>query len=421
MGKTLIIGAGAAGLYAGHLLEQAGLPYRLFEAQPKYGGRMRCLDGFMDTPLPLGAEEIHGQRSLPARLAQKLGLPTKRWKGRDYFYLEEQLQDEKQLRPNRYFRQAQRFTDKLYRSAKEPYRSVQDFVEAEGFPLPFQQLLEAWIGNEYGSENSRIGLPEVAEMEANWSVGERNFYFEKDSHLGLFEKAFPEVFQHIQLNTPIKAVEYGSANPTIVDAAGKRYVGQQVLITVPLPILQKQAIAFSPPLPEAKQQALGRLKMGAGIKVFLRFQRSFWPKDMDTVIVPGPVPEFWPALQEGAAPLLTGLVHGQAAERLSLASEEQALAAILQQLRTAFGSEVNNLLIDYHFMDWSRDPYVQGSYSYPSPGEGNARQILTQPVGQQLFFAGEACNTYGHIATVHGAMESAAAAVEYILKKERPS
>lgn len=45
---TAIIGAGAAGLYAGYLLREQGLDFRIFEASDRYGGRMGKLEGFAD-------------------------------------------------------------------------------------------------------------------------------------------------------------------------------------------------------------------------------------------------------------------------------------------------------------------------------------------------------------------------------------
>ena len=57
--KIIVIGAGAAGLTAGHLLEQRGIEFEILEAAPIYGGRVRKLEGFADFPIDLGAEWIH--------------------------------------------------------------------------------------------------------------------------------------------------------------------------------------------------------------------------------------------------------------------------------------------------------------------------------------------------------------------------
>ncbi|MEM9397160.1 MAG: FAD-dependent oxidoreductase [Pseudomonadota bacterium] len=62
-GEVLIIGAGAAGMSAGHLLAQQGVPFRILEATAQPGGRMRHNTTFTDFPVSLGAEWLHVSRS----------------------------------------------------------------------------------------------------------------------------------------------------------------------------------------------------------------------------------------------------------------------------------------------------------------------------------------------------------------------
>jgi len=63
-GNVLIIGAGAAGLTAGHLLSQQGIDFQILEASSVYGGRMKRTKDFVDFPIPLGAEWIHSKKSI---------------------------------------------------------------------------------------------------------------------------------------------------------------------------------------------------------------------------------------------------------------------------------------------------------------------------------------------------------------------
>lgn len=58
-GKILIVGAGAAGLTAGYLLNQFGIEYEILEAAPTHGGRLKTNTTFVDFPIPLGAEWLH--------------------------------------------------------------------------------------------------------------------------------------------------------------------------------------------------------------------------------------------------------------------------------------------------------------------------------------------------------------------------
>ena len=57
--SVIVVGAGAAGLSAAHLLARAGVEVQVLEAGATHGGRMRDLRDVVDFPLPLGAEWIH--------------------------------------------------------------------------------------------------------------------------------------------------------------------------------------------------------------------------------------------------------------------------------------------------------------------------------------------------------------------------
>lgn len=57
--SVLIVGAGAAGMAAGHLLAQRGVDFRILEAGPTYGGRIKHNTDWTEFPISLGAEWIH--------------------------------------------------------------------------------------------------------------------------------------------------------------------------------------------------------------------------------------------------------------------------------------------------------------------------------------------------------------------------
>ncbi|GAB5399257.1 MAG: hypothetical protein Aureis2KO_08420 [Aureisphaera sp.] len=62
--KVIIIGAGAAGLTAGHLLNQRGIDFEILEASSAYGGRMRSTNDFADFPISLGGEWLHVEKEV---------------------------------------------------------------------------------------------------------------------------------------------------------------------------------------------------------------------------------------------------------------------------------------------------------------------------------------------------------------------
>jgi monoamine oxidase len=78
----VIIGAGSAGLYAAHLLQQITAAARpkviVLEAGARIGGRVLTLDGFAPWPVDLGGEFIHGEDTLHYNFCAKHGLAMQR-------------------------------------------------------------------------------------------------------------------------------------------------------------------------------------------------------------------------------------------------------------------------------------------------------------------------------------------------------
>jgi monoamine oxidase len=64
---------------------------------------------------------------------------------------------------------------------------------------------------------------------------------------------------------------------------------------------------------------------------------------------------------------------------------------------------------------WHQDPFARGSYSHALPGKAGARAVLVEPVGNRIFFAGEACSLES-FSTAHGAFETGVAAGAAVLK-----
>jgi monoamine oxidase len=90
----------------------------------------------------------------------------------------------------------------------------------------------------------------------------------------------------------------------------------------------------------------------------------------------------------------------------------------LEVLDHVFGVPLETLrdLVQESFVhDWQSDPYCRGAYSYALADSREAAQRLAVPVGNTLFFAGEATDCSGHNGTVHGAIASGQRAATELL------
>ena len=84
---------------------------------------------------------------------------------------------------------------------------------------------------------------------------------------------------------------------------------------------------------------------------------------------------------------------------------------MLAELDEIFDGKASQYYLQHVVQDWSREPFIGGSYSQR---RASAKK-LGAPVAGTVFFAGEAMNPNGKTIAVHGACESAYAAVEAML------
>jgi predicted NAD/FAD-dependent oxidoreductase len=212
----------------------------------------------------------------------------------------------------------------------------------------------------------------------------------------------------IRLNQRVSRIEYNNRGVRI-ETDQNTLTAERVIITLPLGVLKRGTITFSPVLPEAKIKAISRLGMGVLNKVFLRFPRVFWPKDRDTFGVVSERKSEWAEwidyYKYTGQPVLLGLNSGKHARDLEGLTDDAVVAAAMQVLRGIFGRSIPDpdaVVVTR----WGSDPFSLGAYSsIPAGASGKDYDTLAEPVGDRVFFAGEATSR-SYPATVHGAFLS---------------
>src|SRR5215207_2612278 len=124
MTDTLVIGAGAAGLFAARELMRAGLEVIVLEANHRVGGRILTeLETRAGIPIELGAEFVHGEAPETTKLLDEARLATVPVLGRHY------RSDDGQLAPQgqAWSRMAKVFA--LMSSRRKSDRSFQEFLD----------------------------------------------------------------------------------------------------------------------------------------------------------------------------------------------------------------------------------------------------------------------------------------------------
>lgn len=433
-GHVIVIGAGAAGLYAAKKLMDAGAQVTVLEASERHGGRIRHLNGFLSYPVELGAEMVHGKANQtgnppsflwkdihnydPTLLLQTDGYDDLWWVDNGLEWWDYNIQDNDIQNFFNFFDNAYLYTG--------PDITVADYIYQQyGVNENHRtwHFYEAYTGAEYGTSIKRMGMRSFARAEALWLSGDQNYVFDgNNAYLNVLDTLyFNSVLPHIQYNKQVTAINYSANYVTVTDQNGVSHLGSAVLVTVPLRILKDGDITFSPALPTSKQQAINTLGMdNAGMKVVMKFTQRFWNVDMLGLLVKHAPTEAWavgkPKTGQSNRTLMFFLMGERAEYMTSLG--QNAIDEILAELDAAFGAGVaSSKFEDAYIMDWSQEPFIRGSYSYPAVGSyplsgTTQRQILAQPIQNKVFWAGEATSN-NHPSTVHGALESGArAAIE---------
>ncbi|KAK3250060.1 hypothetical protein CYMTET_40560 [Cymbomonas tetramitiformis] len=230
------------------------------------------------------------------------------------------------------------------------------------------------------------------------------------------EAAVTEIVYNADVETATGALQSpGDAAVGIAVAGGERLTSDAVVVTVPLGVLKADAIRFDPPLPEAKRAAIRRLGFCAYMKVILEFSDCFWPLEptfLGCLDHPGyggaprgRIRVFDNLQKLKGVPLLLGTAVGDDAEELRELDDTSVVEDALLSLRAMFGSGVPAPVASL-VTRWSDDPWARGSYSFwTTETEETDIDVLAEPVGNQIFFAGEATDG-PYQGAVHGAMLS---------------
>jgi len=409
-----VIGAGIAGLNAARTLVRAGHRVVVFEANDRIGGRLKTSHVWPDLPIDLGASWIHGMRGNPlVPLARAAGARLVPQAG-SLAVGDRTRFPHPQLVP-------------LISRARETVERARDAWQHDDAPL--SEVVAAYLDATVAPGDLRAAVDAYlsAEIEQEYAADARDlsawWFDDADALRGpdaLLPGGYDRLAHHlgrgldIRLNQPVRAVLDQPRGVRLQLSSGPDVICRAVIVTAPLGVLKAGDIRFDPPLSGRHQQAIDRLGMGLLNKVVLRFERAFWPPDVDWIGLMGERFDSWASLVSATGvPVLMGFQAGRAAEHLEALTDARVAALALQDLRAVFGSTGP---AQAQVTRWRQNPWSRGSYSTLPPGASpQDRAALAQPDwAGRLIFAGEAAST-DHPSTVHGAFGSGAHAAQMIL------
>ncbi|MFK7804690.1 MAG: flavin monoamine oxidase family protein [Anaerolineae bacterium] len=430
--RIIVIGAGFSGIAAGRTLADAGHEVVVLEGRDRIGGRTHT-DSTLGPDIDLGGSWIHGPHGNPlVPLAKEAGAT---WKWTDFKnVLGDSVMafdaDGTQLDAADYTQGINNYDGALAmltgsilgEKPDDSVKSMADLYETGLLAQPAVVPLGTAKGHHYTSQ-IRFQYENAASLEDSaFNVGSYVKLPGGDNLLcgGGFRKVITHLAQglDIRYSTAVHEIKYG-ADEVIVATDQGEYSANRCIVSVPLGVLQGGNIIFSPPLPESKAAAIGRIGMGNYEKIALKFPETFWPTEPHRLnYISDHEPPLYNAWLNFAHftgdPILVCYHGGPMAEYTNGIEDEDLIAGAVEVLKKMFGPNVPDP-ISYVRTRWSADEFSQGSYSFTKVGQHEGdRDELAKPIAGRLYFAGEAthANFYG---TVHGAYESGVRAAREIL------
>lgn len=429
--QIIVVGAGAAGLYAASLLIEQGYEVILLEASDRTGGRVWTKTDRFSYKLEMGAEFIHGKGTLFHKMAKKVDKLHR--EGDSSFLWRDELFSNKKIKKlqdaKQYFIDYEEFYEGHHLYEGDDI-SLSSFLEQHDITPTRQPDAYRWyeaFAGALGTNLENLGMKALAVEAYRWEAGEQNYRMCTPLE-SLLEEWKEKTKPFLQLEKPVIMIRAFAEGVEIITKDFQNYRADAVLVTVPLTQLKQNKIIFLPELSPKKQEAIDKIGMdNYAIKFFLNFSENFWSKkyndgeETEYLVGMEAASEYWetvPYIKNPSTFGLTAFIMGDKAKNYTENgfSKGQILEKLIDELDKHFDGNASATILDFEYLDWSKVEYIEGSYSYPSVGSHKLRKQLARPIEDKIFFAGEATHYNGHFATVHGALETAERAVEEIME-----
>jgi monoamine oxidase len=267
----------------------------------------------------------------------------------------------------------------------------------------WRPLLDQWIGAVNGvdpEEASTLDHANYRDTGENWPV--------RDGYGALVARHGAGV--PVELETAADRIDWGGKDVRVETRKGV-IVGKGAILTVSTGVLASGLICFDPILPEWKASAIDAVPMGKANKVAFSFSRDVFdlPEDSSATMFAESSKTLGFQIKHFGRNIAIGYLGGRFSSELESAGKEAMRDFAMEQLKGMFGSDIDRNRSKWIATSWEGDPFIRGGYSAARPGEGHRRADLATPVGDRLFFAGEATSKE-FFSTVHGAYYSGIAA-----------
>ena len=377
---VVVVGAGAAGLGAARALMSAGRSVRVVEAMDRIGGRAWTTDTDFGVPFDIGCAWLHAADRNPF-------FPEAQAAGWTLFHHDMGLD-------HLYFGSRKASTDDLAAIA-DADAELQRLIEShEGDNDRLSSLLAkghalraaaTFSGPmDFGQDDDEISIADfraAADLDPN--------YFTKEGFGALVARFGADV--PVTLNAPVTRIDWSGSGVSVETAQGT-IRARAVIVTVSTGVLAFEDIRFHPALPETHVEPIFDLPMGllTKIPVEIRGTRLGLEPFDDLLLERHARHDIFFLCFPFDLDLMVGFVGGDFAWEIEAAGQAAAVDFVTDRLADIFGSDLRGRVGRSLMTNWGGERLTRGAYAAARPGKSAARDALAQPVGDRIWFAGEA-------------------------------
>jgi monoamine oxidase len=408
----VVIGAGAAGIAAAKRVIAAGRKVIVLEAAGQIGGRCLTDTSTFEVPFDRGARWLHNpETNALVKLARGAGVELYPTPGGQKIRIG---------RRNARAGETEEFLATLVRANRaidDVARKLLDPSCAAALPKD----LGDWAGTTEFVLGAYVAGKDLKDLSALDHVRAQDRSTEIASRpglgamLGRLAAGLP-----VALSTPATRVTWSGRDIGVETAAG-RIAARGVIVTVSSNVIASGAIKFTPELPKRQLEAAAKLSLGSTDRIALWMPGNPLGLGRDELLIEQSAGTRTAALLTniGGSSLCTVDVAGSFGRDLSAQGEPAMVAFAVEWLTKLFGSDIAGAVKKSSATCWNASPFVLGAMSGAAPGGQFARRALIEPMGGNLFLAGEATHEtlWG---TVDGAWESGERAADAALAKLAP-
>lgn len=387
--EIIIIGAGAAGLIAAKELS-AQYKVTVLEARPQAGGRTTTHYPAPGIHIETGAEFVHGELPITLSLLKEAGIAYRPINGEMYLAENGELKQEEA-----WIEDWDQLLDHMSKAAEST--TMQQLLDQYYPADKYATLRDHVQGYVEGYDLAPLNKVSVKYLYDEWTLEQGTNYRIDKGYSALINYLGKGI--HLLTNQTVESIAWEKGK-VLIKTQDQAYTAHKVLITVPVNILQNESIQFSPALP-AYTAAAKQIGWGTVIKFNLLFKQAFWKRDVGFILSDEAVPVWWTQSEDSL--MLTGWLGGPKAEKTQGDLLDKALSALAKIFNVP---DIAGLLEKGYVHNWSTEQAIHGGYSYGMPFSENARSVLTTPVADTIFFAGEALYSGDSPGTVEAALHN---------------